>query len=179
MKIRVMVLAILMAFNLAAQSEKDSTDNSFAKKLFFSGNFGLQFGDVTNVEISPVAGYHITNRLSAGLGITYIYFRQKIGNFDKLETNVYGYRLFARQSINQQLFIQAEYENLSLELLNPLDNTTFRDWVPGTFIGGGFFQPVSENVGFTAVALYNVTYDDLRSPYNNPLVVRVGIMIGF
>ena len=36
------------------------------ERLYFGGNFGLSFGNITSVIVSPLAGYHITPRLSAG-----------------------------------------------------------------------------------------------------------------
>ena len=59
------LLGGLTTGRLEAQREEPA---SFMDKLFLGGNFGLQFGTVTNIEFSPLVGYHITNRLAGGVG---------------------------------------------------------------------------------------------------------------
>lgn len=71
--------------------------------------------------------------------------------------------------------MQAEYENLNVEFLTSDPRKPFvREWVPGLFIGGGVYQAIGERAGFMIAALYNLSYDSLRSPYNSPWVFNVG-----
>ena len=153
--------------------------NSFKDRIFIGGGLGLQFGTITNIEVSPLIGYRLTDNFSAGLGASYIYFKRKFDNYDDFETSIYGYRLFARRNIGQQFFAQVEYENLSLEFFDPFDGSTGRQWIPGFFIGGGIFQPIGNRAGLNLSAMYNLMHDDVRSPYNSPLVLRIGITAGF
>ncbi|TNF44384.1 MAG: hypothetical protein EP311_01250, partial [Cytophagales bacterium] len=57
-----------------AQREIYGDSTSLKDRMFFGGNLGLQFGTVTFIDISPLAGVMITPRLSAGAGITYQYY---------------------------------------------------------------------------------------------------------
>lgn len=161
-----------------SQSEEDISDAGLKDRIYFGGNLGLQFGTITNIEVSPLVGYRFTNDFSAGMGITYIYFKQKIAGFDDFETNIYGYRFFARHNLQEQFYATAEYENLSLEFRNSNDFSVRREWVPGAFVGGGYFQPIGRRAGFNIAVLYNVLYDAQKSPYNSPWVFRLGLTAG-
>lgn len=180
MKIRAALsIMLLCVVSLSSAQTDDISGADWKDRIFFGGNLGLQFGTITNVEVSPLVGYRINNNLSAGLGLTYIYYKIDFNNGNEFQTNIYGGRLFARRSIAEQFFLHAEYETLNLEFANFDLSQIRREWVPGLFLGGGLFYPISRTAGFSAMALYNVIYDDLRSPYNSPLVFRLGFTVGF
>lgn len=161
-----------------AQLQEDIEEEpTFWDKVYFGGNFGLQFGNITSIEVSPLMGYRITDDFSAGVGVTYQYFKADFGSYD-FKTNIYGGRLFARHRITQQIFAYSEYESLSLEFMNR-NYEMKREWVPALFLGGGFYLPAGRNMGFSIMALYNLMHDDLRSPYNDPVVLRIGFTGGF
>lgn len=144
-------------------------------RMFFGGNFAVQFGTITFVDISPLAGTMITNRFAAGAGITYQYFRDN--RFIGGENNIYGGRVFGRYNVRPTIFLHGEYENLNLDLYNPISDTFNRTWVPGLFLGGGYFAPFGGRGGANFTFLYNFLFDSQRSPYNKPYVVRVGFML--
>ncbi|MBK8444083.1 MAG: hypothetical protein IPL35_11995 [Sphingobacteriales bacterium] len=58
------------------------------QRVFTGGGLGVQFGNVTNVSLSPLVGYHFTNRFSAGASFAYNYFR------DGRSSLVYKYNLW-------------------------------------------------------------------------------------
>ncbi|MBK8341129.1 MAG: hypothetical protein IPK99_14545 [Flavobacteriales bacterium] len=64
---------------------------------------------MTNIAIEPMVGYKITKngKLSAGIGISYQYFRDNRYT-PAFETSVYGGRIFTRYRIIEQLFAHAE-----------------------------------------------------------------------
>ncbi len=165
----------LICFCSIAQEENQVSEGqangNFFDKVFVGGNFGLQFGNVTFIDVSPLVGYRFTNRFSAGPGITYRYF--KLRGFEG--TSTYGGSLFARHIIGSQFFAQVQYESLntvypSLDTPNALE----RGWVPGFFLGGGIFQPLGRKGAVTLAAMYNLIYDNVRSPYGSPWVFNVG-----
>ncbi len=179
-KLILLICLLLSTTLLLAQTDQDVSNGSLKDRIYVGGNLGLQFGTITNIEVSPVVGYRFTNDFSAGLGITYIYFKQEISGFEDFETNIYGYRLFARHNIQQQFYAMVEYENLSLERFSVVDGRNIeREWIPGMFLGGGYFQPIGSRAGFNIAALYNVLFDEDKSPYNSPWVFRVGVTLGF
>lgn len=142
-------------------------------RMFTGGNLGAQFGTVTFIEVSPLLGYRITDKISAGIGATYQYYRyrDKLYNF---ETNVYGGRVFGRYLFTDYLFGHAEYEYLNLEAF---DFRRRRVDVGSLLAGGGYFQRIGNNSGIMAMILYNFT-ESVYTPYTNP-IIRVGFNIGF
>lgn len=161
-----------------AQREFYPEDNTPLKdRMYYGGNFSLQFGSVTYIDISPLVGVMLTERLSTGLGATYQYlnFRRSSSS-----SSVYGGRVFGRYNITQNFFAHSEAESLNTAYYVPgatpdLDRLT-RDWVTGVFVGGGYFTPFGNRGGANITLLYNLTYDNKRSPYNEPYVIRVGFV---
>ncbi|MBS0000969.1 MAG: hypothetical protein KFF73_18440 [Cyclobacteriaceae bacterium] len=176
------VFVAMMSINLAMGQViiEEGEKPSVFDRMYFGGGFGASFGDITSVYVSPVVGYMITRSLSAGVGITYQYYSDS--RFD-YQTNTYGGKLFARQNLSLlklPLFLYAEYETLNFEVYEPRppdDYVLTRDWIPSLFFGGGFFQPFGRRGGFSITAMYNVIYDEARSPYNSPWVFRVGFTL--
>ncbi|MDX1627603.1 MAG: hypothetical protein R3345_02835, partial [Fulvivirga sp.] len=109
----------------------------------------------------------------------YIYYKIDYDTGEDFRTDIYGGQVFARHKLSDQFFLHAEYESLSIEFFNLVDRSVNREWVPGLLVGGGYFVPFGRNAGFSAMALYNALHDDLRSPYNSPLIIRAGITAGF
>ena len=51
-----------------------------------------------------------------------------------------------------------------------------RIWANSLFLGGGYFAPFVSRGGANFTFLYNVLRDNLRSPYGEPYVIRVGFV---
>lgn len=134
---------------------------------------GAQFGTVTFIDVSPLLGYKITDKIGAGIGATYQYYHYRDKFYD-FETNVYGGRVFGRYLFTDYLFAHVEYEYLNLEAF---DFNRRRVDVESLLAGGGYVQRVSDNVSIVAMLLYNFT-ESVYTPYTNP-IIRVGVNIGF
>lgn len=159
-----------LPIKLFAQGD-NQVKNSFTDRLFYGGNFGLMFGTITYVELSPLIGYKITERLSFGPGVSYIYMKD---NRYDLSTSIYGGRLFARYNITDYLFGHGEYEVLNLETPYSLKGRTN---LTSIFIGGGYRQSLGDRSFLTIMGLWNIN-DSAYSIYRNP-IIRVGISTGF
>ncbi|WP_291789288.1 hypothetical protein [Cecembia sp.] len=144
-------------------------------RIYYGGNFGMSFGTITFIDVSPLVGAMVTNRLSGGVGGTYQYFNDR--RFIGGNSSLYGGRLFSRYNVFPNVFAHAEYENLNFDLYNPRSDRFERAWVPGLLIGGGYFTPFGERGGANFTFLYNFLYDVRRSPYNEPFVIRFGFVL--
>lgn len=151
--------------------KKPAPKKDFWGKVYFSGNFGLQFGNYTLIDLSPVIGYKVTDKFSLGTGPVYIYFKDK---FYKYSTSIYGGKLFGRYLITENLFGHAEYEILNGEW-DPFNNRRFN--ITNVWVGGGYRQAVGGSGALTVMALWNIN-ESAFSPYQNPLI-RVGFSVGF
>lgn len=152
------------------QKELPVSEQSFSERVFFGGNFGLQFGSVTFIDISPLVGYRLTDKLSLGAGITYMYYKERFYGFS---TSIYGGRLFGRYFILDNLFAHTEYEVLNLEAF---DQVNRRVDVTNILIGGGYRQHLGGRTYVNLLALWNIN-QSAYSPYNNP-IIRMGIGFG-
>ena len=158
---------------LSAQDEK------FSDRLFFGGNLGLQIGSYTYIEISPLAGYRVTDRLSAGLGAKYIYYSVDDKSYVPAyhySTNIYGGSIFTRFLVVENLFAHAEFELINLEAYDGYFNAGRRT-VPNLFLGGGYRMPMGDRSSFSILALWEVI-EDRYSPYQSP-IFRLGFGFGF
>lgn len=146
-----------------------------SERMYFGGNFSLQFGSLTFVDISPLAGVMVTDKFSTGLGATYQYLR-----FSRSSSSVYGGRVFGRYNITRNIFAHSEIETLNTAYIipgaTPDQDRMARDWVNGVFVGAGYFTPFGTRGGANIMLLYNLTYDNRRSPYNEPYVIRAGFV---
>ncbi|HET8860727.1 hypothetical protein [Marivirga sp.] len=172
------ILLLLFASHNSICQKYVDEDSGIIDRIYLGGNFGLQFGSYTHIEASPLVGYMINEKLSAGVGVIYQYFRIR-GNsqFGDYETNIYGGKLFGRYNFSNQVFGYSEYENINRDFRSSSTSDLSRIWVPAFFIGGGYFQPIGNRAGFTVMALYNLLHFPGRSPYNSPFVLRVGFTI--
>ncbi len=179
MEFKLRLLTFLLLFAIVSFSQdsamfrKHLPKERFLDKVFVGGNLGAQFGQVTVVEISPLVGYKISEKVSAGVGITYQYYHYQDTYFN-LETNVFGGRVFGRYMFTDYLFGHAEFEYLNLEAFDFYPRR--RVDVTSLLAGGGYIQRFSRNSGFFAMVLYNFS-ESIYTPYTNP-IIRIGINIG-
>ena len=174
---------ILICINTASYSQ-EYKDTPIRDRMFFGGNFSLQFGSVTFVEISPSIGYKLTKRLSLAGGPIYMYYKDRRYNPD-FSTNIYGTHLYTRFLIFDAseeslpinfgggLFAQAEYEWLSME--NKVrfgSGSTGRFDLNNIYVGGGIQFPLGYRSSVFILFLYNLN----QSPYslNSNPIIRFG-----
>lgn len=187
--IALLLLSIFSPELSSAQSNFERNKPSFADKLVFGGGFGLQFGTITLVDLSPVVGYRVTERLETGIGISYKYYKVKDYWYDynsnrsyDLKSNIIGGSVYLRYNILKNVFAHTEFEQLQYRYTQYYNTgtglTTEKETanISSVFIGGGYRQPISQNSYFFIMALWNLTESSL-SPYNNP-VLRMGVILG-
>jgi len=169
-----LTLQLIFALKFTAQdsiSRRNTPPKAFQwGKVFVGGNIGAQFGSITVVNVSPIIGYRITERLSAGFGLTYIYYNYKAYNFS---SSIYGGNIFGRFYILENVFAHAEYELLNLD---SYDFPGTRTNIENIYVGGGFRQAIGARSFFTIMALWNIN-ESKYSPYGNP-IIRMGFSIG-
>lgn len=158
-------------------------------RLIIGGSLGLAFGDYTNINISPLVGYRISQLFAAGLAINAQYgserFRDYYGNTgQRNQYSIFGGGVWGRVYPLDFLFIhiQPEYNHVNLKstYYDTDPKTVVKDnyGVPSLLMGGGYTQPVGGGAAFSIMALYDVLQDS-RSPYQNGLILRVGASLGF
>ena len=172
----------------SAQSNFERNKTPFSDKLMFGGGFGLQFGTLTLIDLSPVVGYRVTDRLETGIGLTYKYYRYKNRWYDNagqgydLKSHIYGGSVYVRYHVLKNVFVHTEFEQLKYRYTQYYNTSSglAREKetanISSLFIGGGLKQPISQNSYFFIMALWNLTETSM-SPYNNP-IIRMGVILG-
>jgi hypothetical protein len=184
-------LAVMVIPSVMAQPGEMTQPEEMTRKgkFFIVPELWLSFGSMTYVEVAPLVGYQVTDRLAVGLGPHYIYQSRKATSYYPYayQTHVFGIKGFARFAlithaeeflpINlfSDLFAHVEYEGMSLEkqyYYAPNFPDDGRFIYQGFLVGGGINQRVGLYNSISIMVLWNLN-ESTRSPYSNP-VFRVG-----
>ncbi len=160
------------------KQEVDFKQLPFIDRVRLGGSFGLSFGTVTNINLSPMAGYEITKKLVGGVGLTGMYYKSKLFGVNSL---YYGGRAFLMYSIFPMVNLIGEVEAMNVET-DTFKKYNVRKWITSPMLGASYTQAVGGRFikGVHLTALYNFNYnnqiDDYGnniSPYGSPFVFRV------
>jgi len=173
LKLNLFMLFFIQAHLLFAQFEefenedkqKEEKSFSLSDRIFFGGDFGLQFGTITSINVSPQVGYRFTNWLNAGITGTYIYYSDKRYNY---QTSIYGGGIFTQIIPVKFLLLHAEVSYLNLDSYTNYPNIK-RVWDMPVLVGGGYRMPVGEKGSINYMILWNINETE-NSPYSNPII---------
>lgn len=141
-------------------------------KVYFGGGLGGGFTQYeTLFDISPMVGYRITNRFSAGIGGVYNYYENRSVK-PAYKLNIYGGTLFSRFLFTDFLFAHAEYQPLNGPWIYP----DRRFFIHNVWVGGGLRQAAGDRASLMLTILWNVN----ENIYSYPLSpqIRVGVNFG-
>ena len=143
-------------------------------RIYFGGNLGFQFGNITFIDISPLAAYKVTEQLHLGAGVSYQYFKDSRFVNDFSSTIVVG-RVFGRYFVTEQVFPHVELESLSFKFQDNFGRELDRQWYSSVLAGIGIAQPIGKRGALNALVLYNLSWRNDRSLlYSSPWVTRIG-----
>ena len=180
------ILFLLFSFSSRSTSSPFPSGNANplkAKKfdpqnITYGGNFGANFGTLTYIDLSPLVGYYLTPEWVAGVGGSYIYYRQRFSPTAIYQTHLYGVRAFTQYSFLPQVFVHGEMELMNFDHYDNFTQVNTRVWHPTPFLGLGYSVPLGSRASFRTMALFAFNSTDPMSPYfNNPLVFRVGFLL--
>lgn len=143
-------------------------------KVFFGGNFGLQVGAVTYINLAPIVGYKVTDRYRVGGGINYIYTNY----FGQKGYHLIGGRLFQQFFVWKGILLHAEYE--FMDYPTGYTDATGKELhnISNAFnVGAGYQQNFGRRAFTNIIILYNVIHDRNNTIYNTPWSLR--FTVGF
>ncbi len=173
--------------NKKTQKEKEDARTALEKRkdklnrLRLGGNFGLQFGNYTYINISPTAGYMaVKDRLELGGGPIFIYQRFRYSNRYSYSFFVYGLDAYARGFLYKGLFLEARYDPVNKPSYYNVDR---RLWVHHLLLGAGYAAPVGKIGVINISMLYNVLNNSesiYRGTFSDrvPLILNIGFGFG-
>lgn len=148
------------------------------ERLFYGGNFGLQFGNITDIEVSPVIGLWVLPRIAVAVGPDYRFYK-----YFSEKTHVYGGKTYAEFILlrninsvipigsNTNIIVHVEDEFLNLESAFWKDPSLIypytRFYVNTVLAGGGLSQQVGKRSSLNIVALWALN-ESTYGLYGNP-----------
>lgn len=174
-KFLILVSVALISFPCLGQKEVNfdgGSKPSFLSRVYVGGGFGFSSNSQASfLSLSPVVGYMLTRKLSAGVGVTYEYYNDK---FFDADDHRYGGKVFLMQMLVFNTFLYGEYNFINLDPAPWDENIGRRTW-DRVLVGGGLSQPMGR-ASFNIIAAYDVTHDS-GSPYASPWVISAFISI--
>ncbi len=168
-----------------AQYSKNSY-SSFRDRLFLGGGIGMTFGDITRIDIAPVAGMWVVPQWSIGVGGRYTFYKPRyIGSSSSVSgTHIWGVSGFTQvlpfpdigTLLNKEIgggpILHGEYEGLyyDTKLMDPLAPSTGKQWVDILFVGGGWRQQVGDRAAINILLLWNLSGQDFTPYTSNPIL---------
>jgi hypothetical protein len=156
---------ILFSYTDLHAQERTNSKPPLKERLFYGGNFGLQFGTITEIEVSPVVGLWILPRLAVAAGPDYTYYKY-FGD----PTAIYGGSCYTQFVVirdinsflpigsNTGIFIQIENELLSLKtsFWKEPPYSSDRFFVNTLLVGAGISQQIGRRASFDISFLWPV-----------------------
>ncbi|HTA82227.1 MAG TPA: hypothetical protein VK783_04820 [Bacteroidia bacterium] len=164
--------------NKARHPQAATDQDSFWKHLSIGGGFGLQFGTITFVALSPLFNYHVTNDLIVGAGPMYQYVNNTEPYYG-FTYSIYGGRISATYflpGVLNNVALLAEYDVLNVpDYYSPFPQIT-RAYVYIPLLGIGFRRPIGEHSYYIITGMWDFS-NSLLSPYANP-TISAGVDFG-
>jgi hypothetical protein len=170
------LLFLFSSFSLVSGQGSREEAPSLRERLFFGGSFGLQFGSITDIQVSPVVGLWLLPRLAVAVGPDYRFYKDWYG-----KTNIYGGKAYLEYVVIQNLssiipigantgiFLHLEDEVLSLESSfwkNP-PVTSDRFSINTVLAGAGISQQIGRRSSFNFIVLWALNDSGIQV-YSNP-----------
>lgn len=171
----ILLLKIVSVTLVSAQNISSETP-PLKDRLFYGGSFGLQFGSITDIQVSPVVGIWVLPRLAVAAGPNYRFYKNYF-----MSTDIYGIRAYTQfviiQDINSfipigmhmGIFVHCEDELLSLKSSSWKDPpyTSNRFYLNTVLAGAGISQQMGRRSSLNIMVLWALN-DSLYGIYSNP-----------
>lgn len=176
------------AITANSKTEKDDAMTAEEKRkerlnrIRLGGNFGMQFGTYTYINLSPTAGYLLAkNHLELGGGPIFIYQRYRYSSNYSYSFFIYGANAYARGFLYKGLYLETRFEPINKPSYYNIDR---RLWVHHLLLGAGYAAPISKIGVFNVSMLYNVLNNEesvYRGTFSDkvPLIINMGFGFGF
>jgi long-subunit fatty acid transport protein len=144
------------------------------KHIYAGANFALRFGTIQYIEFSPVIGYMIHEKFSAGFIFTCIYYKDNrlsgIPGF-----GIFGVSPFLKFMITETYFVVAELNNINYPYFYSRNGTEYRKWETNPMLGIGSQFDIGRKFAFTSAIMYNFNQRSNLGPF----AIRAGFIFRF
>lgn len=175
------VIPFMLLF-ITADINAQKRNSDFMDKVWYGGSVGLGFfgtggGSLFSIELSPMAGYKITPKFSAGPRIIfdYAHYRTRVlGNVEKFNLYSLGLGVLSRFKIINVIFIHGEANFIRIQDVysTPMGLKKISDIEPHLLLGLGYDSGVGE-----IMILWDFMTPD--NSVQSPFELRFGFNINF
>lgn len=163
--------------NENVQSEEDAEEkvdqSTLHSKMFFQGKFGFSLGSTKSIEITPIIGARLTDKINIGVGVTYEYLWH-----DDFDSHIYGGEVFTEYKLFKDFYAKADYKYRVYNDYYKGAKYSSKS-VPYLFLGGGYRPRIASGVAFQIEILYDVIQDDFSQYNDNEPIISAGVIFGF
>lgn len=155
-------LLIFQCSLLWSQQQLDSTNtkNAFWEKVHFGGGIQLNIGrGHTTIGVSPSAIYELSDQFATGIGVSYLYSKNKLQD---IRYHVYGVSALALYNPIKEIQLSTEFEELNVNTISIEDKDSY--WIPALYIGAAYSMGRFSAMGIR----YDVLYDKEKSIFDSP-----------
>ncbi len=160
-KLLVVLVSLLVSTSFAQQlSDVENKEDTFWKNVRFGGGIQLSIGNsYTTIGVSPSAIYEVSDQFATGIGVSYLYTKQKLND---IKYNVYGGSVLALYNPIKEIQFSTEFEEL---YVTRKGDDTYQEeyWLPAWYLGAAYAMGRHAAVGIR----YDVLYDEEKSIYDS------------
>lgn len=167
---------VFASFSVVFGQQQKEAAPPLRERLFYGGNFGLQFGTITDIQVSPVIGVWLLPRLAVAAGPDYRFYK-----YQSDRTNIYGLKTYMEFVVvkdlgsvlpvgsNTGIFLHIEDELLNLESSYWKNPPVFskRFYINTILAGGGLSQQLGRRSSMNMMILWALN-DSGYGVYSNP-----------
>jgi len=167
---------VFASFSVVFSQQQKEAAPPLRERLFYGGNFGLQFGTITDIQVSPVIGVWLLPRLAVAAGPDYRFYK-----YQSDRTNIYGLKTYMEFVVvkdlgsvlpvgsNTGIFLHIEDELLNLESSYWKNPPVFskRFYINTILAGGGLSQQLGRRASMNMMILWALN-DSGYGVYSNP-----------
>ena len=190
------LFSLVLAFQPASsqvKSKEAQEPKRFSDKLFYGGTLGLMVGDITRIDVLPIAGIWVIPQWSVGVGGRYGYLSQKgyymLGGSQVYRSHIWGASGFTQIlpivnlsevtpiKVNGGIIFHGEYETLYIDqkMIDPFNTTEAgKTWIHLYLAGVGYRQIVGRRAAVNILFLWDFSKSNY-SPYTTTPILRVNV----
>ncbi len=165
----------LVPISLLSFSQIAMSAGTPSNRWTFGGGLGVGFGSNSyfNLQVSPRAGYKITDQLEGGL----------IGNVswqtsDFYKSTIFGVGPFMNYYFARSFFVGAHLQQYFISSQEKFTGYKFNTDETALYLGGGYMQALGNHAFVQFGLMYNVLWKENSSIFGTGFVPSVGFVVG-
>ncbi len=149
----------------------------FFQRLKLGGNMQVNRQKPVSLDLAINLTYPLDNKTAIGVSGATRFFVEK-PKAPQTKDQATSIRSFVKYNIWKAFYLQGNYEFTKLQKEDINENSLGEQWVQSALLGIGKRFKVSEKIQMNFTLFYDFFYNQLKSPNNQPWVMRIGFGFG-